>query len=163
MNLAGILNCLSAQDDLLDVFADPAIFRKDTGNDIVSIKDHPADRSTLQATLIEREKLLHWLTVTDFNRKQKIEAVKTIYEELHLEQSVNNRIDIIMSWQLPISTSYRLKTPENRNSLHFASILSTEEHRILKSCGPFPAHRAFRSATGLPDLCSKNCIMCIGE
>jgi geranylgeranyl diphosphate synthase type II len=104
------------QDDLLDVFADPAIFGKDTGNDIVSNKKTILLIEALcKATLIEREKLLHWLTVTDFNRKQKIEAVKTIYEELHLEQSVNNRIRhyhelaIANLDQLPVENSRKSK------------------------------------------------------
>jgi geranylgeranyl diphosphate synthase, type II len=81
------------QDDLLDVFADPTVFGKDTGNDIVSNKKTILLTEALSlATGKTRENLMHWLAVTEFNRKEKIEAVKAIYTTLELEQSINKRI-----------------------------------------------------------------------
>ncbi len=81
------------QDDLLDVFADPSVFGKDTGNDIVSNKKTILLTQALSlASGKIRENLMYWLTVTEFNRKEKIDAVKSIYTELELEQSINKRI-----------------------------------------------------------------------
>jgi len=81
------------QDDLLDVFADPSVFGKVTGNDIVSNKKTILLTEALSlASGKIRESLMYWLSVTKFNRKEKIEAVKSVYTALELEQSVNKRI-----------------------------------------------------------------------
>jgi geranylgeranyl diphosphate synthase type II len=81
------------QDDLLDVFADPTVFGKETGNDIISNKKTILLIEALSlASGNIRKNLLKWLNSKDFNRKQKIEAVKSIYTELNLEQSVNKKI-----------------------------------------------------------------------
>ena len=81
------------QDDLLDVFADPAVFGKVSGNDIVSNKKTIllVEALTL-ATGRLREKLLSWLQKGEFNRHEKIEAIKSIYVELQLEQSITAKI-----------------------------------------------------------------------
>jgi geranylgeranyl diphosphate synthase type II len=81
------------QDDLLDVFADPAVFGKVKGNDIVSNKKtillvealHVASGSTLQI-------LKEWLTKTNFDRDEKVAAISSIYSTLNIEQSVEGRI-----------------------------------------------------------------------
>jgi len=81
------------QDDLLDVFADPEVFGKVTGNDIVSNKKTILLIEALnQASGIIREKLLGWIKKEEFNRNEKIHAVKSIYQELNLEQSTIERI-----------------------------------------------------------------------
>lgn len=81
------------QDDLLDVFADPSVFGKVTGNDIV------ANKKTI--LLIEalsivsgsnRKSLMKWLDAKNFNREEKIEAVRFIYTSLKLDRSVKQRI-----------------------------------------------------------------------
>jgi geranylgeranyl diphosphate synthase type II len=81
------------QDDLLDVFADPAVFGKETGNDIVSNKKTILLIEALSLAKGNiRKNLLKWLNSKDFNRKQKIKAIKSIYTALNLEQSVNKII-----------------------------------------------------------------------
>jgi geranylgeranyl diphosphate synthase, type II len=81
------------QDDLLDVFADPAIFGKVTGNDIVSNKKTILLIEALNRAKGQNRKLLqNWISRKDFNRDEKIEAVKSIYMELHLVESVTAKI-----------------------------------------------------------------------
>ena len=81
------------QDDLLDVFADPTVFGKVTGNDIVSNKKTILLVEALnQATGNTRDRLLSWLGKSEFNRLEKIKAVTSIYKELQLEQAVKDKI-----------------------------------------------------------------------
>ncbi|HEX2394040.1 MAG TPA: polyprenyl synthetase family protein, partial [Bacteroidales bacterium] len=78
------------QDDLLDVFADSSVFGKVTGNDIVSNKKTILLIEALNsANRGMKAELLRWLGKTDFERNEKIRAVKEIYSSLHLEQLVN--------------------------------------------------------------------------
>jgi geranylgeranyl diphosphate synthase type II len=82
------------QDDLLDIFADPAVFGKVTGNDIVANKKTILLVEALSCAREDvRSNLLHWLNQDDFQREEKISAIRNIYHELNLEQSVNNRIN----------------------------------------------------------------------
>lgn len=81
------------QDDLLDVFADSSVFGKVTGNDIVSNKKTilliEAMNSSNRSVKAE---LLRWLGKTEFDRNEKIIAVKEIYSALRLDDQVNQRI-----------------------------------------------------------------------
>ena len=81
------------QDDLLDVFADPAQFGKVTGNDIVSNKKTILLIEALsRAEGGAREKLLKWISRKDYDRDEKIRAVKSVYTELRLAESVTDKI-----------------------------------------------------------------------
>lgn len=81
------------QDDLLDVFADPAVFGKVTGNDIVSNKKTILLIEALNlASGKNREVLLDWISRKQFNRNEKIRVIKSIYRELQLEESVTGKI-----------------------------------------------------------------------
>lgn len=82
------------QDDLLDVFADSAVFGKITGNDIVSNKKTILLTEALNlASPATKEELLKWITKTEFERNEKITAIKEIYTSLHLDQLVTGRIN----------------------------------------------------------------------
>lgn len=82
------------QDDLLDVFADPDIFGKVTGNDIVTNKKTillvEALRTSSEA---KRKELLHWLNQAEFNKEEKVNAVSNIYTELEIPHKVKGHID----------------------------------------------------------------------
>jgi geranylgeranyl diphosphate synthase, type II len=81
------------QDDLLDVFADPGVFGKVTGNDIFANKKTILLVEALQrASGKTREMLMKWLNCTEFDRDEKIQAIRSVYEELDLEGLVNEMI-----------------------------------------------------------------------
>jgi geranylgeranyl diphosphate synthase type II len=81
------------QDDLLDVFADPAVFGKVIGNDIVSNKKTILLYEALSiARGSVKEELVEWLNRRDFDREEKIRSVRTIYVSLQVEQAVKERI-----------------------------------------------------------------------
>jgi geranylgeranyl diphosphate synthase type II len=81
------------QDDLLDVFADEAIFGKVTGNDIVSNKKTILLIEALNRTKGElKVRLLDWIKRTEFVREEKVQAVKMIYAALSIEELVKDKI-----------------------------------------------------------------------
>lgn len=82
------------KDDLLDAYADPKKFGKQTGGDIIANKKTFLLIKALEkAEGKQKTDLHHWLTVSKFNKKEKIEAVKKIYDSLNIpsitEQKVN--------------------------------------------------------------------------
>jgi geranylgeranyl diphosphate synthase type II len=103
------------QDDLLDVFADPEVFGKVTGNDIISNKKTILlIEAIYKASGNTRKTLLDWLNRKNFEREEKIEAISTIYATLNLEQSVNSRIK--QYHQLALESLDKLKIEPNRKS-----------------------------------------------
>ena len=74
------------KDDLLDVFADQAKFGKQVGGDIISNKKTFLLIKALElATGKEGEDLKHWLTVPEFDKEEKVKAVRAIYEKLGIK------------------------------------------------------------------------------
>ncbi len=82
------------QDDLLDVYGDPAVFGKAIGGDIVSNKKTymliNAQRLAQGATKTELD---CWLNAVDFDHKQKIIAVTEIYNKLGIRQMAQEKIN----------------------------------------------------------------------
>lgn len=71
------------QDDLLDVYGDPAIFGKAIGGDITSNKKtYMLINAMLRADDRQRAELSRWIAATDFDRAEKIAAVTAIYDEI---------------------------------------------------------------------------------
>lgn len=82
------------QDDLLDVYGDPAVFGKAIGGDIVSNKKtYMLINAYRLADGRQREELLRWVTATDFNRDEKVAAVTRIYDELDIRGLCETRIN----------------------------------------------------------------------
>ncbi len=71
------------QDDLLDVYGNPEIFGKKIGGDIIANKKTYLLIKALElANEDQKEKLDYWLNKEEFNSEEKIEAVKSIYNEI---------------------------------------------------------------------------------
>lgn len=75
------------QDDILDVYGDPEKFGKQIGGDILANKktfllikalEHAKDNT--------QETLVKWISSTDFNPKEKVDAVTRIYNELGIKE-----------------------------------------------------------------------------
>ncbi|MEQ8626234.1 polyprenyl synthetase family protein [Ekhidna sp.] len=70
-------------DDLLDVYGDKAKFGKQVGGDIASNKKTYLLIKALELADSEQKKALDkWLSTTEFEVSEKVEAVKSIYEEI---------------------------------------------------------------------------------
>jgi geranylgeranyl diphosphate synthase type II len=82
------------KDDLLDAYADPKKFGKQVGGDIIVNK-----KTFLLITALEkagrrqREELEHWLNTNKFEKREKVEAVRKIYDALEIQKITEHKID----------------------------------------------------------------------
>ena len=81
------------QDDLLDAFGDTEKFGKNIGGDIVSNKKTYLLIKALElANGKEKTELLNWITVKEFDAKEKITSVKKIYNNLDIKELTEKQI-----------------------------------------------------------------------
>ena len=85
-------------DDLLDVYGDKAKFGKQVGGDIASNKKTYLLIKALElANPAQLQELNKWLSATDFDVEEKVEAVKAVYGELGIyeltQQKMNSYYD----------------------------------------------------------------------
>ena len=81
-------------DDLLDVYADSEKFGKKTGGDIVANKKTFLLIKALQlAEGQDRKELSSWLSKEEFIEKEKIAAVRQIYDKLGLENLTRSKMN----------------------------------------------------------------------
>jgi len=82
------------KDDLLDAYADPKKFGKQVGGDILANK-----KTFLLIKALERLKgnakgeLQQWLSVKKFNKKEKVEAVKSLYDQAGVPALTERKIN----------------------------------------------------------------------
>jgi geranylgeranyl diphosphate synthase type II len=82
------------QDDLLDVYGDPAVFGKAIGGDITSNKKtYMLINAINRSQGLQRQELMQWITATTFNRDEKVKAVTRIYDELGIRQLCEEKIN----------------------------------------------------------------------
>ncbi len=75
------------KDDLLDVYADQDKFGKQVGGDIISNKKTFLLLKALELANDEQKNtLLHWLSLTEFDASQKVEVVTHIYNEIGIRE-----------------------------------------------------------------------------
>lgn len=75
------------KDDLLDVYADQAKFGKQVGGDIISNKKTFLLLKALElANGDQKAELQSWIDKTEFDPKEKVEAVKEIYAQLGIRE-----------------------------------------------------------------------------
>jgi geranylgeranyl diphosphate synthase type II len=83
------------RDDLLDAYADPRKFGKQVGGDIiVNKKTFLLVKALQRAEGKEKKALEKWLNAKTFNRKEKIEAVKRIYDQLELARLTDRKVSL---------------------------------------------------------------------
>ena len=81
------------QDDYLDVYGDTRVFGKVIGGDITSNKKtYMLINALNRADARQREELMGWITATEFNRDEKIQAVTRLYNEIGIDQLAQERI-----------------------------------------------------------------------
>ncbi len=83
------------KDDILDLYSDTQVFGKMTGGDIKENKKTYLYLTALQeADAQQRQTLLHYVSSTDFDQEQKIQAVKEIYESLKVKEKTEQAINL---------------------------------------------------------------------
>jgi geranylgeranyl diphosphate synthase type II len=82
------------QDDLLDVYGDPAVFGKAIGGDITSNKKtYMLINAVNRANAAQRQELERWIAAKDFNRQEKVAAVTRLYDEIGIRQLCEEKIN----------------------------------------------------------------------
>ena len=81
------------QDDLLDVYGDPAVFGKAIGGDITSNKKtYLLINAVNRATPQQRKELELWIAAKDFDREEKVRTVTHLYDEIGIRQLCEQKI-----------------------------------------------------------------------
>lgn len=79
-------------DDWLDVYSDPDVFGKKTGGDIIANKKTFMLISALElASGNSKKELNDWISKTEFNEEEKVNAVRDIYNELNIGDLTMNK------------------------------------------------------------------------
>lgn len=81
------------QDDLLDVYGDPATFGKNIGGDILcNKKTFLLINACKQASAEQKRVLDEWMKKTAFDPQEKIEAFTSVYNELGIKEHTEERM-----------------------------------------------------------------------
>ncbi len=81
------------QDDYLDVYGDSKVFGKEIGGDITSNKKtYMLINAFNKANDAQREELTRWVSARDFDRNEKVDAVTRLYNEIGIDQLVQDKI-----------------------------------------------------------------------
>lgn len=82
------------KDDLLDAYADPKKFGKQVGGDILANKKtYLLIQALEKASGKQKQELTSWLEAKKFNKKKKVEAVKSIYNDLNIPQLTEKKVN----------------------------------------------------------------------
>ncbi|MCR5270669.1 MAG: polyprenyl synthetase family protein [Prevotella sp.] len=82
------------QDDLLDVYGDPAVFGKAIGGDITSNKKtYMLINAVNRANDKQRSELMRWIEAKEFDREEKVRAVTALYDEIGIRQLCEEKIN----------------------------------------------------------------------
>ncbi len=105
------------KDDLLDVYGDSDKFGKQIGGDIIANKKTYLLIEALQIAPKETlEKLNFWLHKKDFDKNEKVQSVLEIYNQLHIKQLTEQKIQYY--YQLAFSQLENLHAkPDNKQNL----------------------------------------------
>lgn len=81
------------QDDLLDVYGDPAVFGKNIGGDILcNKKTYMLIKALERADSNQLKELKHWLNVTSFSSEEKISSVTELYNQIGVKAVCENKM-----------------------------------------------------------------------
>jgi geranylgeranyl diphosphate synthase type II len=86
------------KDDLLDAYADPKKFGKQVGGDIIANKKtFLLIKALEQAKGKQKKELQTWLEATRFSKKEKVTAVKAIYDDLSIPTLTTKKINSVFT------------------------------------------------------------------
>jgi geranylgeranyl diphosphate synthase type II len=101
------------QDDLLDVYGDPAVFGKAIGGDITSNKKtYMLINAVNRANEKQRTELDRWILAREFDRAEKVAAVTRLYDEIGIRQLCEEKINYY--FQQARQTLSEVSVPDDR-------------------------------------------------
>ncbi|MDR2622296.1 MAG: polyprenyl synthetase family protein [Dysgonamonadaceae bacterium] len=103
------------KDDLLDVYGNPDVFGKKTGGDILcNKKTYLLINALNRADKTDREKLLKWLACDDKPR-EKIIAVRNLYDQLAIPGKANESIQFF--YEKALTAFHAIPVDENKKKI----------------------------------------------
>ena len=82
------------KDDLLDVYGDESTFGKNIGGDICcNKKTYLLINAINGAKGVQKVELEEWLSQKEFNRREKVTAVTSLYNQLGLKEKTEQKLD----------------------------------------------------------------------
>ena len=103
------------QDDLLDVYGDPAVFGKNIGGDITSNKKtYMLINAVNRANPAQREQLMKWIDAKEFDRNEKVKAVTELYNEIGIRELCEQKIEAY--YQKSLVYLAKINLPEERKA-----------------------------------------------
>ena len=103
------------QDDLLDVYGDPAVFGKNIGGDITSNKKtYMLINAVNRANPAQREQLMKWIDAKEFDRNEKVKAVTELYNEIGIRELCEQKIEAY--YQESLVYLAKINLPEERKA-----------------------------------------------
>lgn len=112
------------QDDLLDTYGNQEEMGKKTGMDIIDNKKTILMITALKdADKSQKEQLMHWLNVIEFNAEEKVSSVVGIYDKLDIRAKIEEKIQLYFN--NAIEDLKRLNRPEEEKTelYNFADFL----------------------------------------
>lgn len=103
------------QDDLLDVYGDPKLFKKKLGGDIVeNKKTFMLINALLLADETQKAELDKWISSKDCNPEEKIAAVTHIYNILGIDKLAQKKIEEL--FEISLESLNKVKVPEEKKT-----------------------------------------------
>lgn len=103
------------QDDLLDVYGNPAVFGKNIGGDITSNKKtYMLINAVNRANPAQREQLMKWMDAKEFDRNEKVKAVTELYNEIGIRELCEQKIEEY--YQESLVYLAKINLPEKRKA-----------------------------------------------
>lgn len=114
------------QDDLLDVYGDPAVFGKKIGGDILCNKKTFMLINALQlADNKQKEALQNWINAKEYLPEEKIKGVTEIYDQINIKELCNNKIVQLFNDALNDLSRVNIEDAKKQPLIDFANWLMT--------------------------------------
>lgn len=112
------------QDDLLDVYGNPKVFKKKLGGDIVDNKKTFMLINALQlANAEQREELNRWIGMTNCNADEKIAAITHIYNIIGIDRLAQQQIEALFALSLQSLDKVKVADEKKQELRAFANKL----------------------------------------
>ena len=117
------------QDDILDVYGDPEKFGKQVGGDIISNKKTFLLIKALELAKDEQAAdLNNWLTASEFENAEKVNAITGIYDALQIRQHAEEAMQTHADKAFMSLDAINLPESQIQYLRHFADGLLVREH-----------------------------------
>jgi len=116
------------KDDLLDVYADQAKFGKQVGGDIIVNKKTFLLITALDsANATQKAELEEWISRQEFDKEEKVVAVKAIYDALNIRQLTERKMNEYFDLGLQKLQQISVNPDKRENLRQFAEQLMARE------------------------------------